>query len=267
MTDPAADPAPNRDTPAAWWRDLTVAFGVLTTWRAELDPPVDAAAIRHAGRAFPLVGLLLGLVAAALYGFGMSLKLGPAVSAALAVAVLILVSGGRGEIGLAVYVEALARSDDPERRRALMAEAPFGYAGTIVLVLSLLLRIFLVAWLISGREVAPALIAALVASRAALALFAAPPAEAATGTGADPILDPAPPDGSPWWLTAALAAALILLFLGPLAGLVACVVGLVAGWMASVIVHGQCERMTGPGQGVVQHAVEIAVLGAAVAAS
>jgi adenosylcobinamide-GDP ribazoletransferase len=266
MTDPAADPAPNRDTPAAWWRDLTVAFGTLTTWRVELDPPVDAAAIRHAGRAFPLVGLLLGLVAAALYGFGTSLKLGPAVSATLAIAVLILVSGGRGEIGLAVYVEALARSDDPERRRALMAEAPFGYAGTIVLVLSLILRIFLVAWLLSGREVAPALIAALVASRAALALFAAPPLEAPAATG-NGILDPAPPSGSPWWLVAALAAALVLLFLGPLAGLVACAVGLVAGWLASVIVHGQCERMTGPGQGVVQHAVEIAVLGAAVAAS
>lgn len=263
MTDPAADPAPNRDTPAAWWRDLTVAFGTLTTWRPELDPPIDAAAVRHAGRAFPLIGLLLGLVGAALYGFGMSLKLGPVASATLAVSVLVVVTGARGEIGLAVYIEAVARSDDPERRRALMAEAPFGYAGTIALVLSLLLRVFLIAWLISGREVAPALIAALVASRAALALFAAPPVE----PPADGILDPAPAPGAPWWLVAALGAALVLLFLGPLGGLVACVVALLAGWVASVVVHGQCERMTRAGQGLVQHVVEIAVLAAAVAAS
>lgn len=253
------DPAVGDSSFSAWWQDWLLAVQALTLFKPEIDPPADAHALARSRRAYPLVGLLLGLLAIVLFGLGRSLEMFDFGAATFAMALLVLITGARGEIGLATYVEAVARGRTPDERRALLLQAPFGYAGVLAMTFSLLFRIALVAAVIDG---APAvLVAVIIGSRTALAL--AP----AFRPDDSPSLD-APEErlGNDWlWLAAALGVAFLLLFLGPWGGLVAAVVGFLAMRAAIGIVRRQCEGFAAPAYGFVQQVAETALLIAAVA--
>lgn len=244
---------------SAWWQDWLVAISHLTLFRPEIEPPADARGQGRARRAYPLVALLLGLLVVVIFGLGRSLGLFDLGAAILALAALALLTGAKGEIGLAVYVEAVARTRDLAVRRDLLRAAPVGYAGMLAMMVAFMLRVVLVATVLHGA--AAVLIAAIVGSRAALAL--AP----AFRPGDSPALDAAEElFGNDWlWLAAALGAAFLLLFLGPWGGLVAIVVGFLALLAAIGVVRRQCEGFAAPAYAFVQQCVEIALLIAAVA--
>ncbi|MCW5774088.1 MAG: adenosylcobinamide-GDP ribazoletransferase [Rhodospirillaceae bacterium] len=260
MTDSGEhDPALGDSSFSAWWQDWLLAVEALTLFKPEIDPPADARALGRSRRAYPLVGLLLGLLAIVLFGLGRSLAMFDFGAATFAIALLVLVTGAKGEIGLAVYVEAVAQGRTVEQRRALLLQAPFGYAGVLAMCFSLLLR---VALLTAVLDDAPAvLMAVVIGSRTALAL--AP----AFRPDDSPALDaPAERLGNDWlWLAAALGVAFLLLFLGPWSGLVAAVVGFFAMLAAIGIVRRQCEGFAAPAYGFVQQVSETALLIAAVA--
>jgi adenosylcobinamide-GDP ribazoletransferase len=246
---------------SAWWQDWLLAVTALTLFKPEIDPPADARALGRSRRAYPLVALLLGLLSIVLFGLGRSLDMRDFAAATFAIALLVLITGAKGEIGLGIYFEAVVRGRTPEARRALLLQAPFGYAGVLAMCFSLLLRIALVAAVING---APAvLMAAIIGSRTALALAPAFRADDA------PVLD-APEErlGNDWlWLAAALGVAFLLLFLGPWGGIAASVIGFLAMLSAMGIVRRQCEGVAAPAYGFVQQVSETALLIVAVAAS
>ena len=244
---------------AVWWNDVLVALTALTLFKPEIDPPADARARGRARRAYPLVALLLGLLTIVLFGFGRSLNMFDFGAAIFALAFLVLRTGAKGEIGLAIYIEAVARGRDLEERRQLMLTGAFGYAGVLAMIFSLVLRLALIAAVIHGA--AAVLMAAIIGSRTALALAPAfRPSDSPSLDSPDERL------GNDWlWLAAALGVAFLLLFLGPWSGLVASAVGFFAMLAAIGIVRRQCEGFAAPAYAFVQQAAEVAILVSAVA--
>ena len=139
-----------------------------------------------AGRAaalFPLVGALVGVV---LGGIGLLLDslLPPGPTAALLVAVSVVLTGGLHLDGLMDAGDGLAGGRSPERRLAIMRDSRLGAMGAIAGILIILVQFTCLAEL-TGQTRLLALVAALTASRwAMLAALAAFPAARPDGLGA-----------------------------------------------------------------------------------
>ncbi len=250
---------PSEHSFSAWWQDWLIAIGALTAFKPQILPEPEPAQHGRARRAYPLVALLLGLFTITIFGVGRSLHLGDFASVALALGMLIWLTGGRGEIGLAVYVEAATHSGDLAARRAALATAPVGYAGMLALIMSLVLRIGILVAIGDGK--AAVLIAVIVGSRTALAL--APAMRSREEREAEGALL-----GNDWlWLAAALGIAFLLLFLGPVGGLVGSLAALFAMWIAVGIARRQYEAFSQPVYAMIQQVTEIALLIAAAAVS
>jgi len=252
----AAGPKGPENGDASWWRDLLVAGKVLTNLPLPSLPNATEEDIGRSRRAFPLVGFGVALIAAAVYGISVKIGLFPLAASVLAFMALALVTGARGETGLAVFVEGAVRGADPAARLAIMREEPVGYFGALALLFSVLLRVGLLSAIAFANDGAAILIAAVIGSRAAIAL----------STAAD-----APPDGSlgglgvaegrgHLWVAAALGGAFLLLFLGPWAGFLTIVITLIIGWLAVLLVGRLAGGMTLPGLGFVQQVAEITIL-------
>ncbi|MBQ1203877.1 MAG: adenosylcobinamide-GDP ribazoletransferase [Loktanella sp.] len=120
--------------------DLPAAFGLLT----RLPVPVDgrAATARGAGAvwAYPLVGMVISAMQAlALLGLGAAGLAAP-FSAALVLALGVVLTGAMHEDGLADSADGLWGGWDKARRLAIMKDSHIGSYGVIALVLTLLLR-------------------------------------------------------------------------------------------------------------------------------
>ncbi len=132
-----------------------------------LAPATVAAAMAWA----PAVGLLLGIIAAAiLLAVDHPLGAGPLTAAVLAVATLAVASRGLHLDGLADLADGLGSGKPAPAALAIMRRSDIGPLGTVTLVLTLLLQVAALGHAESaghGRGVA-ALIAAAITSRLAL---------------------------------------------------------------------------------------------------
>jgi adenosylcobinamide-GDP ribazoletransferase len=123
---------------------------------------------------FAPVGALLGLAIWALLHFAAP-WLGAAVAAALAAALLALITGGLHEDGLADVFDALRAGRTPERMLAILKDSRIGAHGAVALIAALSLRVTALTGLATVEPVRLALVYAL--SRGAmlwLALLAPP---------------------------------------------------------------------------------------------
>ena len=114
--------------------------------------------------AFPLAGLVAALPAALVLILADAAGLSPLVAALLGVATLIAVTGALHEDGLADVADGLGGHHPPERALAIMKDSRIGSYGTLALILSVGLRVGLVAALLPAGAGAAAL--ALLASAA-----------------------------------------------------------------------------------------------------
>ena len=139
-------------------RDLLTAFQFLTR------VPVPAAhfhtdSLAQSVRFFPLVGLFIGLAAAALR-FALAHVLDPALTAALVLLFLVMVTGAFHEDGLADAADGLGGGWNPQQVLTIMRDSRIGSYGAIALVLSLLLR-----WLLLSRIPAASFLSVVVAAQ------------------------------------------------------------------------------------------------------
>lgn len=142
-------------------------------------PPLGAAAW-----AFPLVGLLVGLIAGGVMWAALALGLSPPVAGGLALGAQVIATGALHEDGLADICDGFWGGTSRERRLQIMRDSRIGSYGTVGLILTLGLR-----WLglaaLAEAQAAAAVIAVAMASRAApVALMAWLPAARAEGLGA-----------------------------------------------------------------------------------
>ena len=141
--------------------DVVEALALLT--RLPVPSPHS---IRGAGAAwaYPLAGLAVGLLAAAAAWLAGGLP--PALTAGIALAISITVTGALHEDGFADTVDGLWGGHTPEQRLKIMADSHVGAYGVIALVFSIGLRWFALAAIATEGALWAPLIAAAVLSRA-----------------------------------------------------------------------------------------------------
>jgi adenosylcobinamide-GDP ribazoletransferase len=167
--------------PGAWAADARRALGLLTRLPGARHDG-GAAAHNRAVRAYPLAGLAVGAVGAAVFALAAGAGVPPLAAGLLAVAATALASGGLHEDGLADVADGLGGGRDRAAKLAIMKDSRTGSYGVLALVLSVGLRAAALAALaepladpLSG---ALALLAAHAGSRGLLPglMWALPPA-------------------------------------------------------------------------------------------
>lgn len=152
-------------------RDVMMAFALLT--RLPLPYPAfddsDTRPAAHAAWAYPIVGVVVGLITAmtafVMTGIGL-----PAVIAALvAVLVSVFVTGAMHEDGLADCADGFWGGWTIQRRLEIMKDSHIGTYGVIALIISLCLRWLAIAELIAAGAPFAALVVVAAVSRGSMA--------------------------------------------------------------------------------------------------
>lgn len=232
--------------------EARAAVGLLTlvpVGRRELRAGSQAGA----GLWLPVVGGLVGVVAAGAYGIGEAL-LGGVYGAAFALTISALVTGGLHHDGLADSADGLGVRGDVERRLEVMRDPGIGVFGTFALVAYFVLATAALARL-SPPEAAGALVAGHALSRwAALAQLAFVAPARADGLGASfSAQRPAFAIGSVVALAIALAAS------GIAAGLSAAAGAVIAAAAMALLAHRLAGGRTGDTLGAAVLVTELVV--------
>jgi adenosylcobinamide-GDP ribazoletransferase len=212
---------------------------------------------------FPLVGVVVGGIAAAVYALA-HLLVPASIAAPLALLAAVLVTGGLHEDGLADTADGFGGGADRDAKLAIMRDPRIGAFGAVALILVLALRGTALAALDHPLLVAGALIAAHALARAAMPF-------------AMRILAPARPDGlgaeagRPGAVQTGIAATLAVIVVGlvlPVGAALAAVAGaLIGALLMTLAARGQIGGYTGDVLGAIEQVAETAALIGAVAAS
>ena len=249
---------------AGWGRDCCVAGMFLTQLPF---PPVKGAEkkgrLGAAGRAFPLVGALVGLIAGAALMAAAALNLHPLACAFVALAVAALVTGALHEDGLADVADGFGGGGTEAAKLKLMRDSRIGTFGVLAVIFSVGIRAGVLGGLPGPGMAAAALIAAAALSRGLLpaALYYMTPARK-SGLA----VKAGPPDQEGWVKAALLGGLAGFLFLGPWGGLLALLAAFAAAGFVAWLANRQIGGVTGDVLGAQQQAAEVAVLIAAAAA-
>ena len=217
--------------------------------------PVPSKAIGMSLAWFPVVGALIGLAGALAYGVAL-LVVPPALSAALATAALVVLTGALHEDGLADSADAWGGSSTREDALRILDDPAHGTYGVVALVLGLALRVSALAAMtpLAALLILPA---AHALSRATMVgvLAMTPPARS-TGLGARYAAF-----ATRRTLAAALAAALIIGFglVGPASLALVAAAGL-GGWLVRRLALRSIGGVTGDVLGATQQVTEVAIL-------
>lgn len=145
--------------------------GLAFCTRLPLAGAPPGASLARAAWTFPLVGALVGALGAVLYWLADGAGLDPFVSATLAVAATVAVTGCLHEDGLADTADGFGGGSTKEHKLEIMRDSRSGAYGVSALVLSMLLRVGAVASLVEPALAAVALIAAHAGARAVMPMF------------------------------------------------------------------------------------------------
>jgi adenosylcobinamide-GDP ribazoletransferase len=238
-------------------REFEASILLLTRLRYRTAQPDSGVEIARAAWAFPIAGVVVGLIGSVVYWLACRAGLTYWPAAALAVAATITVTGCLHEDGLADTTDGFGGGDAREQKLAIMRDSRVGVYGVCVLALSILIRVSALASLGAPSLVVPALIAAHGAARALLPVFMAlvPPARS---DGLSASAGQPPRDSV---VAAAILGVLILvLCLGLGHGLAALVVLAIATALLAWLSLSQIGGQTGDVLGAVEQAGEIVVL-------
>jgi adenosylcobinamide-GDP ribazoletransferase len=237
--------------------DFKASILFLTRLRYGPATPLSGAAIAQAGWAFPLAGIVVGLIAAFIYLVAYRLGLPSWPAAALSVAAGMAITGCLHEDGLADTTDGFGGGQSRQQKLDIMRDSRIGAYGVCALALAILLRVSALASLPSSTSVVLALIAAHGAGRAAMPVFMffVPPAR----TDGLSFAAGQPPHESV--AAAAVLGVLILaLCLGPLLALVALIFLLIVIALMAWLSLGQIDGQTGDVLGAVEQVAEIVIL-------
>ena len=130
----------NSDTRLCAAIDLPAALGLLTRLPVRVDGEKAAARGAAAAWAYPLAGMVIGLKQAVTLALLLWLGVPAAISAALVLALAVVLTGAMHEDGLGDSADGLWGGWDRARRLAIMKDSHIGSYGVMSLALTLLLR-------------------------------------------------------------------------------------------------------------------------------
>ena len=145
--------------------DLAAALALLSRLPAPIDHAQVARRGARAAWAYPVIGLLLGALSGAVLLALCRAGVAPAVAAALALGVSILLTGALHEDGLADCADGLGGAAERDRALEIMRDSRVGAFGASALLISLLTRWSALSFL---ADQAPALGLAAMASAGAV---------------------------------------------------------------------------------------------------
>lgn len=255
-TTESAFPLTKTDIPLFALGDIPAAIGLLSRLPVRVD--TDAAQTRgaHAAWAYPVAGLVVGVIAAIIGTLGLWFNLPSRVVAGLCIGCLVVITGALHEDGLADAADGLWGAWTVDRRLEIMKDSRIGAYGVIALVLGLGLRWMALAALIDVGALWPACVIAGVVSRTPMtALMALVPHARDTGLSRSV--------GTPPRTTAAVAAGIgaltAVLFGGTIFLCLLLVIPLVA-YAVALIAKAKINGQTGDILGACQQLSEIATL-------
>lgn len=156
--------------PVRVWQPVAIALQFLTRLPIPATKPVDSITLGRSLLAYPLVGLVVGLFATipAYLAPGRD----PLVTAALMLAVWVVVTGGLHLDGLADSADAwLGGQGSPERTLEIMKDPRAGPAAVVLVVLTLLLKVTALSVLVRHQSLLPVLLIPMLGRAAIIALF------------------------------------------------------------------------------------------------
>jgi adenosylcobinamide-GDP ribazoletransferase len=153
-----------------WYADFKICLGVLTRLPVYIGASPEDFSISNASRLFPIVGAIVGLIAAATLWIGSWFDFPSAVLALLALLTMTLVTGALHEDGLADTFDGIGGGITREQKLAIMRDSQIGSYGVMALLFSFGLRWAALTEITEEgiEDVFLALIAVAAASRAAL---------------------------------------------------------------------------------------------------
>ena len=149
-------------------RDLKIAVVFLTRWQLQIDGRVKLGDLASVVHFFPVVGLLVGAVGAAVYLAASFAHLPSLPAVVLTLGAMALFTGALHEDGLADTADALGALPDRERALEIMRDSRIGSFGAIALILVMTGKLAALAGLWDALHAAAAIIAAASCSRAAM---------------------------------------------------------------------------------------------------
>ncbi len=158
--------------------DINAAFSLLTRLPVPVDHEEAGERAAYATWAYPLVGAVAGGLAGLLANLALALGAPAAISAALALTVLVIITGAMHEDGLADCADGLGGGANKTRRLGIMKDSRIGAYGAVALAIAMIARWSGIDALASGGHLFWSLIAVGAASRApmVLAMFVMKPA-------------------------------------------------------------------------------------------
>lgn len=249
-----------------WWDATVLTAGVLAAPPLRMlgiaTPRSKKGELAQAARAFPIVGLGVGLLGGLAYAIAAGLNMPPLIAATIAVSVMAFLGGASNEGGLARFADALIVGGTKTAQLARLKEHALGGYAVLVLVIMLALRIGAISALADPGPATAAMAAAAAASWAAVpaVLHYLPPARRSGFA-----FNAGRPAGGQAGLAALLGAALAFLFLGPVTGVIALLIGAAGAFKIAWFAQRRLGGATGDVLGSAQQAAEIGVLLAIVA--
>jgi adenosylcobinamide-GDP ribazoletransferase len=221
-----------------------------------------AKALANAAWAFPVTGVVVGLIGALIYVLAHRLGLPAWPAAALSVAATLVVTGALHEDGLADTADGFGGGDTRQSKLDIMRDSRTGAYGVCALVLSLLLRIGALASFADAYAVVWALIASHCAARAAMVIlmWLLPPARS-DGLS----YEAGSPAGESIAAAAAIAFVVLLFCLHPMRGVIAALALIAAVALMAWLSMRQIDGQTGDVLGAAEQVGEVVVLLVAVA--
>jgi adenosylcobinamide-GDP ribazoletransferase len=241
--------------------DLQSALGFAT--RLPLPATAPSPPLVRALRMLPLVGAIVGTLAAVVYLLGTAVGLQPALAAVVALAFQAWVTGALHEDGLADFADGVGGGSSRERKLAIMRDSRVGTFGALTLVFVVLGKVLALgeAGTVSGQLAVTALITAGVLSRLApvLLLHRLPPARL---EGLSYRVGCPDRETATEAVVYALAiAGLLGLAIGDAGTLLLVLIAAVIGyWAVEAVSRRQLGGQTGDAAGTAQQIVELAVL-------
>lgn len=233
--------------------DLPAALGLLTRLPVAVHTERAMARGAAAAWAYPLVGIILGVILAAATTLLLWVGLSSGIVAGLILAFSVIITGAMHEDGLADSADGLWGGWDHKRRLAIMKDSHIGVYGVCAIALSLLLRWLALTTLVSVGAHWVAFMATCAVSRGAMVvLMAALPNARDRGlsksVGRPPVRTA--------WLAVGIAVAVPILVGYPVLAVLAGFATLACGLIARAKIGGQ----TGDILGATQQVTEIVAL-------
>ena len=239
-------------------RDLAVAFMFLTRLPWRRSSPWQRDDLAASVVMFPIVGAVVGLIGASAFAMALHLNLPALLAAALALAVMIGVTGALHEDGLGDVADGFGGGETPADKLRIMRDSALGSYGTLTLVLSVSVRGAALAALADPLPLAAAgLVTAGALSRAAMPLAMTVMPQARSDGVAATMGIPHPARAMAGGLIAVILACLFL----PLRhAVIVSLAVTVAGALFLLLAHRQVRGVTGDVLGALQQITEIAAL-------